>query len=691
MKTRILKAFLFALLASFTFSACEKDFEPSGLEELNYDIALPIGYTTLTLGDLIPSDNENIIINGDNTIKFYFRQDSLFYFSIADLIEIPQQEPSTETFKLGEITLENFGPISTDITLEELISQIDTNTANYISSLDGTSSNLPAMTAGSPKSYDFSGFDDFEYVTFSSGGLVFSVVNDLAMDFQTMDFSIYTINGTDTIPLGGFVITDLAAGEWKSDTIYLEGKTLYNSFAASLNNFSTYATSAPVPVNLADQILLGISSYDLKVISGKARLPQQELEGISDAIEFGVSEDERLTKIKMTSARINYQVQTNFAISFDFNLQFPTANQNGSPLSFSVNSLANPSGYFDLAGTEFDLSTLPSQPYNYLPINIDFAMDDASQWVEFDSSSAITFTYSIEDIAMDFVEGWVGNKSIDLARDTIPFEIEQLMNLSGTMEFANPEISLLLKSNIGIPVGLDLSLINNGISGNQVDLGLDLLNLPVPSAPGLYVEEKVKINNSNSNLSAFLSAIPKELFVSGSALTNPASSTANPDYTNFISSDGELNLGIEIELPFDLRIQNLVFSDTINFSLAQDQVENFESGSISILTNNGLPFDIDLKLVFFDSITSQINDTIVIDMLDPAIVNNDGVVTSPSEKHFEFSLTQQEFSNLSSSNKAIIQATINTSNGGSQFVAFYTDYALDVKLGLRVQYKPSLD
>lgn len=691
MKTRIFKPFLFALLAAFSFSACEKEFEPSGLEELNYDIAIPIGYTTLTLGDLIPSDNENIIINSDNTIKFYFRQDSLFYFSIADLIEIPQQEPSTETFKLGEITLENFGPISSDITLEELITQIDTNTANFISSLDGSSANLPALTAGSPQSYDFSGFDDFEYVTFSSGGLVFSVVNNLAIDFQTMDFSIYTIDGSDTIPLGSFVINNLASGQWKSDTIYLDGKTLYNSFAASLNSFSTLATTSPVPVNLDDQILLGISSYDLKVISGKARLPQQELEGINDAIEFEVSEDERLTKIKMTSARINYQIQTNFAISFDFNLQFPTATQSGSPLNFNINSMANPSGYFDLAGAEFDLSTLSSQPYNYLPINIDFAMDNASQWVEFDSASAITFTYSIDNIEMDFVEGWVGNKSIDLARDTIPFEIEQLMNLSGTMEFANPEISLLLKSNIGIPVGLDLGLINHGISGNQVDLGLDLLNLPVPSAPGLYVEEKVKINNSNSNLSTFLSSIPKELYVSGSALTNPASNVSNPDYTNFISSDGELNLGIEIELPFDLRIQNLIFSDTINFSLGQDDVENFESGSISILTTNGLPFDIDLNLVFFDSITNQVYDTISIDMLDPAIINSNGVVTAPSEKHFELSLNQQEFSNLSSSNKAIIQATINTSNGGNDFVAFYTDYALDVKLGLRVQYKPDLD
>jgi hypothetical protein len=670
MKTQLLKTLFFSLLLAFSLSSCEKEFEPGGLNELNYDLALPIGYAQLTLGDLIPSDNENIIVNSDNTIKFYFRQDSLFYFSIADLIEIPAQEAEIETFKLGEITLENFGPISSDITMEELIDQIDTNTANFISSLDGTTSNLPALAAGSPQSHGFSAFDDFEYVTFSSGGLVFSVVNNLAIDFQSMDFTIYTIDGTDTINLGGFQISDLEAGGWKSDTIYLEGKTLHNSFAASLNDFTTYATSAPVPVDLADQILLGISSYDLKVISGKARLPQQELEGLNEIVDFGVSEGERITTLKMSTARINYQVQTNFDISFDFLLKFPTADQNGSPVAFSINSMTNPTGYFDLAGVEFDFASISSQPYNQLPVSIEFAMDNASQWVEFDSSSAITFTYSFDNIALDYVEGWVGNKTIDLARDTIPFEIEQLMNLSGTMEFANPEISLLIKSNIGIPIGLDLGLINHGISGTEVDLGLDLLNLPVPASHGTYVEEKVKINNSNSNLSAFLATIPNQLYVSGSALTNPASSASNPDYSNFVSSDGELNLGIEIELPFDLKIQNLTFSDTIGVNISRDQVEDFESGSISLLTLNGLPFDIDLNLIFFDSITNLVYDTIAIDMLDPAIVNTDGVVTEAAEKHFEFSLTKDEFLDLSNSNKVIIQANINTSNGGTQHVVF---------------------
>lgn len=685
------KMTLVIAIVAFLFAGCQKDYQPTGISELNYDIAVPIGHASITLGDLMPVDNSNIIVNPDSSITFYYRQDSLFYFSVADLIEIPSQPAESKEFKLGEIAIDNFGPISSDIKLSDLLSQLDTNAANFIESLDGTNSNLPGMTAGSPQSYAFSDFDDFEYVTFSSGGLVFSIVNNLKVDFTTMDMTIFTINNGTEIEVGSFQINNLPAGGWQSDTIYLDGVTLYNNFAVSLNSFSTAATTSPVPVNLDDQLYIGISSYDLKVIGGKAKLPQQQLEGLNEVIDFGVSEDERITTLSMLSGQINYSIQSSFAIDFNFNLQFPTATQNGSSLSYLVNTTTSPSGSFDLSGAEFDFASSGSQPYNQLPVSISFAMAEASQWVEFDSSSTITFTYGFENLQFDKVEGWVGNKAIDLAKDTIPFDIEQLANLSGVLEFENPEINLLLKTNIGIPVGLTLGLVNHSVSGATVDLGLDQLLIPYPTIPGNFVSEKIAINNSNSNLSTFLSTIPKELFIEGRAATNPNSSAMNPDYTNFITSDAELSMGIEIELPFALRMQDLRFKDTVNVNLNATSVEGFQSGLLSILTSNGLPFDIDLNLVFFDSITNLSIDTIVIDMLDPAIVDANGIVTQASEKHFELELTSQELTNLTSANKVAIDALVNTSGGGTQHVTFYTDYVLDLKLGLRVQYDVNLD
>lgn len=690
MKQKLINLLIAGGLVLF-LAGCQKEYQPTGISELNYDLAIPIGHAEISLGDLLPVDNENILVNDDSSITFYFRQDSLFYFSVTDLLEIPAQPAETKVFKLGEISIEDFGPISSSVTLEDMLTQIDTIVAQTISALNGMNATIPAMTAEEPANYEFSDFDDFEYVTFSEGGLVLTIFNNLSIDFATMQLKIQTINNGTPIDIGTFSIQDLMAGTSALDTIYLEGVTLYNDFSLTLEAFSTYATPNPVPVDLEDELYVGISSYDLKVIAGKAKLPQQQLEGLDEVVSFDVTEEERLTHLLMQSGRIAYNLVSNFTFNFNFNLNFPTATINGNPLSYPISSSGTTSGNFDLSGADFDFSTIPAQAYNQLPVSISLETSGAEQWVEFDSASTLTLSYGFEDIMFDEIHGWVGNKSIELAKDTILFDIAQLANLSGTMEFADPKINLLLTSNIGVPVGLNLGLVNHSVSGSLVDLGLSQLALPYPTIPGTFVEEKITISNANSNLSTFLSTIPQELFIEGLALTNPASDVNNPDYTNFITSDAELNLGIEIELPFALRMQDLRFRDTMNINLNSSTVEGFESGLLSILTANGLPFEIDLNLVFFDSITNRIVDTLFIDLINPAQVDGNGVVTQATEKHTELSLTNEELMNLSEANKVAIDALVNTSEGGTQHVVFYTDYILDIRLGLRVNYNLNVD
>jgi len=118
----------------------------------------------------------------------------------------------------------------------------------------------------------------------------------------------------------------------------------------------------------------------------------------------------------------------------------------------------------------------------------------------------------------------------------------------------------------------------------------------------------------------------------------------------------------------------------------------------STLDSNGFPFDVDLQIYFVDSLYSKIDSLIVPNqiVLKSGIVNttigdpNYGKVISPSATILDAVLTRPRLLNLKPSKYLLIKAIANTANGGTTNVKIYSDYKLDVKLGLQVQVKTKI-
>ncbi len=676
------------LLVLLTIISCKKELQLADNDTYDVGIAVPLGHASLSIDNLISDTSEYINIANSGVINFSYRTDSIAGFEIADFFTIPAQEPQSQVFKVGILELDNFGPIEASASLAEMLEAVDTSMASYITSLDGNFSNLPVLQSVDSKSFIFSDFDDFEYVTFSEGNITLSITNNLPVTCASVNVLLQTLNSDSTaFDLGNFTFTNIGAGQTQQSSIPLNGLTLYNIFKITLVEYNTVETTSPVLVELANGLDFTINSNNLKVVGGKAKLPDQALNSLTDTTDLSFEAVEQLQLLRLNNASINYSIASFINIPANLMVTFPTANINGSPVSFSIDASNQSSGVLDLSGAEFDLTQGPVDPFNYLPIEINFAMGGSTTWIEFDSSSTLSFEFELQDLEFDLVKGWLGYKEITIDQEQIDLGLEALDQLSGTIALDDPKIHIIVDNNIGIPFAFNIDLEGVNADGNSQSLNSDPIALPYPLLVGDSIDgEKVTISNNNSQLSDFLANVPTNLNIGGAVITNPDSVNTGIVYSNFVSNEGKVQLGLEIETPFALSIDQLAFTDTINIDISEDDVADATYAHLSILTTNGIPFEADAQLHFVDSMTWQTMETITIDILDPALVDANGEVTDATEKHTIIELNKEQITNVARANKIIFTATVNTTNSASQTVTFFSDYMLDLKVGMLLRY-----
>jgi hypothetical protein len=71
-------------------------------------------------------------------------------------------------------------------------------------------------------------------------------------------------------------------------------------------------------------------------------------------------------------------------------------------------------------------------------------------------------------------------------------------------------------------------------------------------------------------------------------------------------------------------------------------------------------------------------------------VDPSGKVTQTTEKISVIELTKNQVENVARCKKLVFDATVNTTNSQNQTVTFYTDYTLDIKVGMMINFNIDL-
>jgi len=193
-------------------------------------------------------------------------------------------------------------------------------------------------------------------------------------------------------------------------------------------------------------------------------------------------------------------------------------------------------------------------------------------------------------------------------------------------------------------------------------------------------------------LPQLISMPPYMVVFRGSAKTNPGGNNGNRD--NYIFGDSRITGSAELDIPMELRMNNLQFTDTVDNFLQLDESESdnpfdpddFEFLRINIYAENGFPAGISVSLTLYDP-ESKINRSTVEaeDILEPATVDGNGRATSPSVSTSTIDITREFWDSVDQADNIIFKFTLNTTEGGLKNVKIYSDYRISFSAGILVK------
>jgi hypothetical protein len=284
------------------------------------------------------------------------------------------------------------------------------------------------------------------------------------------------------------------------------------------------------------------------------------------------------------------------------------------------------------------------------------------------------------------IEGYFGQVEKLIDETELNLEMDAIQAIGQGIVLSSPTISFISDNTMGIPFEIDLQMkgLNNG---ETVDLAG-----PKISVASNEISTST-YTNDNSQIIDFIALNPTQMSYSGTVISNPLGNTGE---LNFIGSGTSLIIGFEMDLPLQLSIQNLVLTDTLEiknnpFNSLQDSsiqaIDYMENTSLMFRVENGFPFSASIDIYLFDSITSLPLDSIRVEFIESAIINNQGKVFETSINNFSIDLEEEQIQNFIDANKITVKTKLDSYGNENNFVKLYTDYKFIVGIGIINQFR----
>ena len=375
---------------------------------------------------------------------------------------------------------------------------------------------------------------------------------------------------------------------------------------------------------------------------------------------------------------------SNFPVSFE--VAITNASLNGDTAKFLI--LNNPSGIntgeVDISGLHFDLTT-GAFGFNNLTYRI-IITDDGGAPI----GSQYDVRINLEDFEVQEAVGFFGERAIPVPSTILETKIGSFENILSGLRIENPIIELIIDGNIGLPLSFIPDF--DGVNKNGVVTPLILPDIIYdgPISQGSWKKSNYLINKDNSNIVDFIASIPKDIAFAGEVKINP---NGDLGVDNFVTKEGQIKVGMNIEIPLEFRVKNLILEQwlyDIDWGVEDNEKDIIEKLYLHFKVTNGFPFDANLNMVFYDKITGLPTDSIDVDFLTSAVVDNAGKVIEASVSRPVIEFENDNIQNLLRSNKIRLFIMLNSYNGGQDLVKLYTTDFIDVAIGVQTKVNVNL-
>lgn len=392
--------------------------------------------------------------------------------------------------------------------------------------------------------------------------------------------------------------------------------------------------------------------------------------------------DQRVDRAIFGESNFNVSIVSQFEEDVDVQITIPQLSKNGSifQTSFSVpyggtSPVMHNSGLISVE--DWTLESAES----IITIIYDARLADGTR-VKFNS---IDMTFDV--VVFDYIEGYFGSEVFDIKGDFIAIGV--LNNwVSGGLLFADPKVKIFVENAFGFPVR---SIFNTmqvvTTTGEMLNMESEIIDNNVDFAyPKLDEQGEVKItefsfNKDNSNIvDLFKEKVTR--------VTYDIDAGANPDMdesiVGFVNEDSYFLVNVDVELPLEGTVNNLVLQDSIDMDL--EELDDVTSAEFKTVIANDFPADITLQSYFFDENNTLLDSLFEERRLFPAaqVDPATGRAMSGEEEITFVNFEKERMDLLKRSKKVLVNVKINTGQASSGPLWIYNDYGIRFKVGAKL-------
>jgi hypothetical protein len=402
---------------------------------------------------------------------------------------------------------------------------------------------------------------------------------------------------------------------------------------------------------------------------------------------------EQLKRIELSKGLLKWTVDNPVSNPVQFELAILNATLNGDTAKFvlSANTMGLDTGSIDISGLDFDL-TQGNLGYNNLKYRTQILNDGGAP-----IGTSYKSTVQLVNIVLDEAVGYFGDRSVNLPSLIQNTNISGFENILNGLRIENPTIDLKIVGNVGLPFAVETDMDGINKNGSVLPLSIPTLVYNAPVNQGDWDTSRLTINKANSNIVDFISNVPDNIAFAGKINLNPNGNTGTD---NFITQNGEMYVGVRIDIPLEIKTQDLIVEQLIsdfNLDFDEEQSNAIEKLKMHFKVTNGFPFDANLQLEFIDVVddgagnfTAIVTDSVNVDLLTSAIVDGSGRVETPTVSRSEIEFNQANIQNLLDADRLNIRVTLNSYNNGNDLVKLYTDDFINIIAGIDVKLKVKL-
>ncbi len=514
----------------------------------------------------------------------------------------------------------------------------------------------------------------------ASLAILFAGCNTNELEFD--DVQVQPITGTYSLPLGEVTYTmrelienqDDAELELQEDSTSLLTLLYFDSTSYMTDNDFIEID------DIANNGTVDLTSVPGTPIAGPGNVNL----GQSFTFNYEPNGDETIDSVFYESGEVTVNVTTDLpgTLNWTFTINNTVTTVNEIPLE--LNGIGSSTAVRSLA---FHKTLLTETVENTFTVDFDGTLTLGGADI-FQGTESLAFDLTYGNQVFSVIWGKFGQDTVQVGNETLDIEFFREMGEEGIF-FGNPTLRFNFENTIGIPLGIDFSGLfgDDGMGGNQTFLEGDIVeNLPIvemspTTNPGELVATTIEINSGNSSIVDLLATSPARLGFDINAISNSEDTTA----INFVTQNNQLNASIEIEIPMEVRLEDLQQSGTLSLGADGLDVSDVDSAFLRVVTVNEMPFSGTLVMEMKDADSVTLHTVPEEIVLNAPFIDINGFVTDPNGISADILLSEAGIDALGEASYIELTVTLNTPgslNSRDIFVKILADYQLEVKIGV---------